>query len=149
MFLAIAIGFQFPSYQFNEPPTLTAISDEVLLIKEDGRESEQTFSVLVTVDNPLSPTLPATLQTADPNVEFDYTLGSPGQTSKTLLFPPQLSNITFNFSLNGDELTEGFEAFLASSEPSPSFLTSFDVPTSNAFAITQIGIVDNDGEILN
>lgn len=142
---AIAIGFQFSSYKFDEPDMLTPFSDMVFLVKQDDRQSEQTFSVLVIVDNPLSPVLPATLQNTDPSVEFDYTLGAPGQTASTYLFPPGFSNISFDFSLNGDDLTEGFEAFLASSESSPGFITSFQMPT-RAFADTQINIMDNDGE---
>ena len=142
---AIAIGFEFQSYQFDEPAVLTPISGEVLLIKEDQRETEQTFAIQVTVDNPLSPVLPATLQSADPSVQFDYARSAPGLVSSTYLIPPEAFFISFNFSLNDDNVTEGFEAFLAVSQPSPTFGTSFESPT-NAFAITQIGIVDDDCE---
>lgn len=129
---------------------LTPFPDQVLIIKEDNRLTEQTFAVLVVVDNPLSPVLPATLQSVDPNVEFDYTLSVVGQESSLYLIPPEVFNISFNFSLNGDNFTEGFEAFVASSEPGQAFPTTFQMPAfmlpTAASASTQIGIIDNDGE---
>lgn len=137
---AIRIGFEFPFYEF---PESTPSPDGIFLIKEDNRTSEQTFSVLVTVKSPVSPLLPATLQNVDPTIEFDYSLGSAGQSSVTRLFLPQFSMIPFDFSLNNDDLTEGLEGFMATSESSSSFVTTYQTPVST-FATTEIRILDDD-----
>ena len=114
----------------------------VTLVKEDGRVSEQTFGVGITVSNPqmLSP---ATLEPDDTSFNFDYTLGIPGQTFIVLQFLPNQQSITFEFFLNSDELPEGTEAFQASSTPGEGFPT-FQAPITTAFASTEIQIIDND-----
>ena len=122
--------------------------NNVTLVKEDGRVSEQTFGVGITVSNPqmLSP---ATLEPlSDEGVNFDYTLGTPGQTFTVIEFLPNQQSITFEFFLNSDELPEGTEAFQASSTPVEGFPT-FQAPITTAFPSTEIQIIDNDCKFIN
>ena len=116
--------------------------NNVTLVKEDGRVSEQTFGVGITVSNPqmLSP---ATLESFDTSINFDYALNAPEQTFTVLLFLPNQQSITFEFFLNNDELPEGTEAFQASSTPVVGFPT-FQAPITTAFPSTEIQIIDND-----
>ena len=117
------------------------VINNVTLVKEDGRVSEQRYGVGITVSNPqmLSP---ATLEPDDTSINFDYAFSNPGQTFIVLEFLPSQQSITFVFLLNGDELSEGTEAFQASSTPVKGFPT-FQAPIS-AFASTEIQIIDND-----
>ena len=138
---AIRIGYALEVYQYFEPDSLMLITN-VTLVKEDGRVSEQTFGVGITVSNPqmLSP---ATLETDDTMINFDYTLGTLGQTFEILQFLPNQQSITFEFFLNSDELPEGIEAFQASSTPVEGFPT-FQASITTAFPSTEIQIIDND-----
>ena len=138
---AIRIGYAQDVYQFFEPDIIIFITN-VTLVKEDGRVSEQTFGVSITVSNPKTLTA-ATLETVNTGINFDYTLGSPGQTITVLQFLPNQQSITFEFFLNSDEIPEGTEAFQASSTTVESFPT-FQAPITTAFASTEIQIIDND-----
>ena len=138
---AIRIGYSLEVYQYFEPDFLMYIND-VTLVKEDGRVSEQTFGVGITVSNPHMLT-PATLEDDDTGINFDYTLGIPGQTFTVLQFLPNQQSIRFDFFLNSDEFPEGTEAFQASSTPVEGFPT-FQAPITTAFASTEIQIIDND-----
>ena len=139
-FTAIRIGFAQEVYQYFEPDFVMLITS-VTLVKEDGRVSEQTFSVGITVSNPQ--TLPAaTLETFDTSINYDYSLGTPGSTL-VLRFLPNQQSITFQFFLNSDDLPEGTEAFQASSTPVEGF-PMFQAPITTAFAATEIQIIDND-----
>ena len=96
----------------------------------------------ITVSNPQ--TLPAaTLETDDTSTNYDYSLGIPGSTYLVLHFLPDQQSITFEFFLNDDNLTEGTEAFQASSTPVEGFPT-FQAPITTAFVSTEIQIKDND-----
>ena len=140
LFPAIRIGFTSEVYQYNEPDFLMYITN-VTIVKEDNRVSEQTFGVGITVSNPLMLS-PATLETAD-NINFDYTLGSPGDTFIVSQFLPNQQSIGFYFFLNSDELPEGTEAFQASLISVEGFPT-FQPPISTAYASTEVQIIDND-----
>ena len=96
----------------------------------------------ITVSNPLMLS-PATLETADSSINFDYTLGSPGDTFIVSQFHPNQQSIAFEFFLNSDELPEGTEAFQASLISVEGFPT-FQPPISTAYASTEIQIIDND-----
>ena len=104
--------------------------------------SEQTFGVTVTTSDPPDGVLPATLEgTSGP--DFDYTLGLAGFFST---FEPGISRVSFRFFLNGDNLTESTEAFVATATSSPGFPT-FQVGNSvSAYQAAEIRIVDNDGK---
>lgn len=125
-----------------EPPSLTSFPDDVFLIKEENRSTEQTFSVLVTASDPTSGVSPATLQSTNTSVEFDYVIGAPGQSSIELVFPPALLRLPFVFSLNGDDVFEETEGFLVTSAPSG---IPFDPPVTS-FSSAEIQIIDDDDE---
>ena len=139
---AIRIGYSLEVYQYFEPDSLMFINN-VTLVKEDGRVSEQTFGVGITVSNPqmLSP---ATLETVNSSM-YDYSLGVPGQTFIVLHFLPNQQSITFQFFLNGDNLIEGTEAFQASATTVEGFPT-FQAPITTAFPSTEIQMIDNDSK---
>ena len=135
-----------------EPDFLQLVFGAVLLIKEDNRVSEQTFGVIITVSEPASSTRPATLESDDFTISFDYTLTTV-QNSILLEFPPDRQNLSFgnSFFLNYDDLPEGTEGFQASStSASSSFYPSFRSPVSvgsprpRAYQTTEIQITDND-----
>ena len=138
---AIRIGYALEVYQYFEPDSLM-FTNNVTLVKEDGRVSEQTFGVGITVSNPqmLSP---ATLEDDNTDINFDYTLGIPGQAFTIIQFLPNQQSITFVFFLNSDEVPEGTEAFQASSTPLEGFPT-FQAPITTAFPSTEIQIIDDD-----
>lgn len=120
--------------------------DTVFLVKEDDRLSERTFGVTITVDTPPGPDLSATLQSTDPSADFDYSIGGAGVTTTFLLFPPETSRLAFNFELNGDDLTEGSEAFLAVSSSTPEFPVFG--PLVVTFSETVIRILDDDSKFI-
>lgn len=106
--------------------------------------SEQTFNVTITVSDPTGGVLPAILQSTDPGASFDYSLGEAGVTTAFAFFPPDASSVAFSFELNGDGLTEGIEAFLATSSQTPGFPT-FNAPNIS-FSVAEIRIIDDDSE---
>ena len=139
--VVIRIGFAQEVYQYFEPDFPLYI-ENVTLVKEDNRVSEQMFSVGIIVKN--AQTLPAaTLEPFDTSISYDYSLGIPEQTFTVLNFFPNQQSITFDFFLYSDELPEGTEAFQASSTSVVGFPT-FQAPITTAFAATEIQIIDND-----
>lgn len=142
----LRIGFEFPLYEFAEPSSLTAFTDRVFLIKEDNRRSERTFDVTITVSNPPGAVLPATLQNTDPAADFDYSIGGAGVATTSIRFLPEASRLAFSFELNGDNLTEGLEGFLAASSSTPGF--PLFQPPLLAFSDTVIRILDDDSEFM-
>ena len=139
--VVIRIGYAQEVYQYFEPDFPFYINN-VTLVKEDNRVSEQTFGVGITVSNPqmLSP---ATLEPDATTINFDYTLGVPGQKFTVLNFLPNQQSITFNFFLNNDDLPEETEAFQASSTSVEGF-PPFQAPLTTSFPSTEIQIIDND-----
>lgn len=142
-FTALRIGFEFALYEFTEPTSLTAFTDSVFLVKEENMVSERTFNVTITVREPPGAP-PATLQSTDPTADFDYSIGGAGVSTTSILFPPEASRLAFSFELNGDDLTEGSEAFLAVSSSTPGF-PLFQIPLF-IFSDTVIRIMDDDSE---
>lgn len=123
---------------------LNTFITNVTLVKEGNRISEQTFLVNVDVSAPGT----ATLETnAGPN--YDYSIGQPGQTSVTLVFPPEAQSIAFNFSINSDNVPEGVETIQASSFGGFSG-PRFDPPFASSTVVqsTEIRIMDNDCKLL-
>ena len=146
---AVSIGFAQEVYTFLEP-SFPQLINNVTLVREGGRQSEQTFVVHVSVSNPIGSTRAATLEaTVLPEDPYDYRLLVPGF-SDTLFFPPSAENITFSFFLNNDELVEGLEAFLATSEMAPNLGAPFQPPLSDtAFRMTEVQILDDDGRLIS
>ena len=140
LLLAIQIGFALPQYSFNEPDFETIVND-IVLVREGGRLSEQTFQVTISVGSTINIPL-ATLEFENEEIR-DYSLTSP-MNFIMLNFPPDRQNITLAVILFGDDLPEPTEAFRATSTPSPNF-PNFGPPSmGGAFASTDVLIFDDD-----
>ena len=144
--LAIQIGFAQSEYSFSEPVVNTVFSN-IVLVREGGRLSEQTFQVsifvraLTTIN-----TAPATLEFEDED-RADYRLSTSSTNFIALNFQPTQQNITLRVVLLEDDLPEGTEAFRATSTPSPSF-PNFGPPSmGGAFASTDVLIFDDDRKL--
>ena len=139
--LGIRIGFAQSVYSFSEPPLETMIND-IVLVREGGRLSEQTFQVTVSVSGGTIDRPPATLELEDEE-RADYRLAVPADFID-LNFPPDQENITLAVILFNDRLLEGTEAFQATSTPSQNF-PNFGPPSmGGAFASTEVLIIDDD-----
>ena len=140
LLLGIQIGFALPQYSFNEPDFETIVND-IVLVREGGRLSEQTFQVTVSVGGTININ-PATLEFEDEDTA-DYSLAAP-QDFIALIFPPDRQNITLTVILLHDDLPEGTEAFRATSTPSQNF-PNFGPPSmGGAFPSTDVLIFDDD-----
>lgn len=139
---------------FPEPSVERRISNEVLIEKQDGVISEQTFPVVFEVRSatPNTAILPATLSTTVDGVvvDNDYLINNPDGDFVVVEFPPDMQILDFSFTLFPDLLPEGTEAFQASAQPlenpeAPAFLA----PSAGVlFASTFIIIEDDDGECM-
>ena len=139
--LGIQIGFALSQYSFSEPPFETVIND-IVLVREGGRLSEQTFQVSVAVGGTINIS-PATLEFEDEE-RADYRLAAAPADFIALNFPPDQQNITLAVILFSDSLPEGTEAFRATSTPSQDF-PNFGPPSmGGAFASTDVLIIDDD-----
>ena len=117
-FLDIHIGFKLPEYTFCEPDFETFINN-VTIIKEDGQVTEQTFALIITINEPnfgIRPATRGTTETIAAGINYDFRTT---RASDLVLFEllPDKQNLTFSFFLNSDELPEGTEGFLLHSEP--------------------------------
>ncbi len=142
----LQIGFQFASYDFNEPQFEEEISNRVFLQKQNGRITEQSYVVIVGINEatPNGNIRAATLSTADAN--NDYVVINPGVNTIVLEFFPDEQELDFTFTLFPDDIAEGTEAFQASSQPSENPLhPSFTAPSAGVlFPSTFIVIADDD-----
>lgn len=152
------IGFQKPSYTFQEPESETDITGVVFLKKQYGRVSEQTFKVVIDVSTatPNANVHPATITSrlADGTIiDNDYLLLAPDQTRVVLSFHPDAQTLDFVFTLFPDNLPEDTEAFQAKcSSLVQAGVPMFSVPsvvesTDELFPATFIIINDNDSEL--
>jgi len=138
-------------YSFTEP-NFPLLIREITLIKDDERVSEQTFSVTITSSDP-SGLNAATLQPVGPFQEggADYRITTPGATTSSLTFPPQVQSVVRTIFINPDSLAEGTEAFQLTSSPNEGF-PNFDSPlttSTTAFATTIVQILDNDCKLVS
>ena len=141
LFADIRIGFSRAMYTVVEPPSDSGLG-EVLLTKEDGRISEQTFDVLVNVSE------------AFPNPATqgeDYGLG--GTINPFVVsFPPESQNLSLPITLLANTLPELNERFMITSSPStstppeapPDFMPLEYSPPVSLFASTLVTIEDDD-----
>ncbi len=151
-FTAIRIGFELEQYDYLEPELVQAQFENVTLIKEDNRVSEQTFGIQITFGDPGQGINPATLQQLGQEDGFDYVVNQPGDNVITLSFRPTVSRLTFTFSLFPDELAEGTEGFRAGIGSAGAPFASFQLPSPAtrpipmppAFPDTLIRILDTD-----
>ena len=96
LLLGIQIGFALPEYSFTEPDFETIVND-IVLVREGGRRSEQTFQVSFSVGGTININ-PATLEFEDEDTA-DYRLTAP-QDFFMLNFPPDQQNITLLFFIS-------------------------------------------------
>ena len=135
-FLVIRIGFQFETYTFLEPDVRTLIQ-EVTLVKEDNRITEQTHAVIITFTDQSAVREQTSL------TSFDYGLeGGNDTNTQQNIFPPQSQNISIYFFLNPDDSPEGTESFQVSLRSDLGF-PAFENPL-NLSTNAQIIILDND-----
>ena len=138
--VAIQIGFALPEYTFDEPEFETVVTD-IVLVRDGGRLSEQTFQVAISVGGTIN-RHPTTLAFEDEE-RADYSIAAPSDFI-ALNFPPGQQNITFTVILFADDLPEGTEAFRATSSPPPNF-PNFGPPSmGGAFASIDVLIIDDD-----
>ena len=146
---AISIGFQLPSYTYNEPMFYEVINESftppnnltaygpVYLIKENNVTTEQLFLIDIEVSD------------AVPEGTNPATLSEDFETGAGVLFPPNMQRLLLNFTLLPDNIPEGTEAFLVSSSRQdtlgPITLPDYRPPM---FASTFINILDDDREFI-
>ena len=116
----------------------------MIILKENGVITEQTYSVVITASTPTDSRLnPATPEPVGGGI-YDYSLADPGQTFTTRDIDPDVQSIRFTFFLNGDTFPEGIESFQATITPSEGFPT-YGNPTT-LFNTTLISIIDDDSK---
>ena len=137
-------------YDYFEPKARTVI-ENVTLIKEDSRVSEQTFGIFISFGDPGAGIRAATLQeTSNQTTNFDYVVDQPGQNRLIRPFFSFESEITLTFFLEPDLLpegTEGFRPIIASQgHPFPNFQLPLvnPLPAIPAYQNTLVRILDND-----
>ena len=153
---AIRIGFESPSYTYNEPlfdrlidedfipPNNLTAYGPVYLIKENNVMTEQLFIIVIQVSDAVPEgTNPATFNE-------DFSFSSAGTLS--ILFPPNLQRLNIGFDLFSDEIPDGNEAFLFSSSRQDTLQLDGTVITlpdylPPMFASTFINILDDDREL--
>ena len=156
--LAIRIGFEVPSYTYDEPqfdeiidpfflsPTGQPENGPIFLVKENNIVSEQTFLIAIQVTD--SAPFSAAIQPA--TLGEDYRFGQGGQASQ--LFLPSQQRIAFLFELFTDTLAEGTEAFQATVFPEDTqdlgggVVEQFPISSVPVFSSSEIfiTIVDDD-----
>ena len=154
IFLALRIGFRLPQYTASEP-NQQAVFDSVSLIKEDNRQTERTFGVIISFGDPGAGTRPATLQgSADQTTKFDYLIQDPGNNHFFDVFYPFVREIHFPFLLEPDELPEGTEGIGATIASEGGQYPNFQLPVPSpehvipAYPYTLIEILDNDSKLM-
>ena len=115
-------------------------------MKEDNQRSEQTFGVGITITDPSSISA-AALQTKTSGDDWDFRVGTAGQTFIQVDFPFNLQSVAVTFVLNADIDPEGIEGFKLRSNVVafgyPSFLPPLGASTT-AYQVTTVRILDND-----
>ena len=116
-------------------------------MKENNRVSEQTFRVGIVASDPTS-ARPATIDPGHSDI-YDYYFGGGGQTHISRIIYPHQQTIAVSFLLNADDIPEGTEGFMLTSEVEKyngfsGFLPPLPTSTT-AFRSTMIQIIDDDG----
>ena len=155
MFSDIQIGFEIPEYTFLEPNNETFIHN-VTVIKEDGQVTEQTFAVVISINEPnvgIRPATQETLEAIAAGINYDFRTASAAVEFNVFELYPEERSFTFNFFINSDESPEGTEGFQIRSapergvpEPGLSYPTYQPPSGRNAHLTTEIIIIDNDSK---
>jgi hypothetical protein len=133
------IGFAQSVYSVSEPDAEEPNQD-IILIREGGRLSEQNFGLIVNVGEPNFGIRSATVETLDQ--AGDYSAG--GGSVFVVSFRATELSIRFPLTLFPDNFPEGLEAFRATLSPLEGF-PHFGPPISGgAFVNTEVRIIDND-----
>ena len=115
--IAISIGFEQQQYTFIEPPLLKLF--DIVIVKEDRRQSEQTFKLIISVSSKDN-------TTANPFKRATLSKDCEHQ-SVSILFPPNQDTIIWSFDLPHDENSADVEVFQATISPDstgfPMFIT--------------------------
>ena len=119
----------------------------MVLVKEDNRQSEQTFLVAVGVSSPnLEEISPATAR--DSGGLNDYDLAGARRGFVIFLFPPTNQRRQFFFFLSPDDVAEGTEGFLVFSTPLEGSITyTIPGPSSSVFRTVTVIIEDDDRKL--
>ena len=137
MHAAISIGFEQQQYAFTEPPHLKLF--DVLVIKEDGRRSEQTFEVIFNVSNDMtSPYLPAS-----PDKDYEH------PPVRRVVFPPDQESIAWSFGLVPNEELEEIEAFRVAIAPNSTGYPTFNTSGGSLTVFNEALIVIKDAQSKN
>ena len=131
-FSDIQIGFAQSQYSFREPENETEF--EIVLVRQGGRLSEQTFQVSISVGGSID------VPQATLGEDYRLTQSATRANFIVLNFPPDRQNITLTVNLLFDSLPEGTEGFRVTSTPSPRF-PNFQ---PGDFAVTDVRIIDDD-----
>jgi hypothetical protein len=119
------------------------MNGDVILIREGGRRSEQSFSIAVNVGVPDSGIRSATRKTS--TQAGDYSVAG-GTSFVQLFFGPNQENVSLLLTFFPDTLPEGLEAFRATSSRLEGFPTFGPPNSGGAFASTEVRIIDNDSK---
>lgn len=138
----IKIGFSHNAYIFSEPNVTTSFLN-VTLSKGEGRVSERTFSVGISLTEP-SNISAASIPSDDAVQSSDFSFGVRDQVYFNVTFPPSLQEVSLNFSVTADDLPERVEGIQISCTSMERFPT-FKLPeTESVHRSAEIQITDND-----
>ncbi len=142
-FSEIRIGFQLTQYDYFEPDLTPVTYRNVTLVKEDNRVSEQTFGIQIIFGDPGQGINAATLQQVGQSAGYDYVIDIPGSNRLNVVFHPNQSELSVQFSLQPDDLFEGIEGFKAVISTQGTPYPNFQLPAgTSAFSETIIRIID-------
>lgn len=137
-------------YNYFEPTIGQVFVNNVTIIKENNRLSEQTFGLLLTVGDPGEGISAATLQPDNGQIDgFDYVVNLPGDNTALRIFQPNMNSAIFSFFIFADSLienTEGLRVTLTSQgAPFPNFALTSDADPA-PYPSTLIRIFDAGGK---
>lgn len=133
--VALVIGFNQSTFTFEEPDN-RLVREEIYLVKENNRQTEQSFVVRI---NLLSIT--GNIQPATENLDYRLSISS-GTT--TLLLLPTEDEITLQVTLFPNDIVRWNEGFILDTSPSREPRYTTPSPASSVFKTLTIVIRDND-----
>ena len=119
------------------------------MIKEEDRESEQLFGLLLTFGDPADINA-ASLQQVGQVEGFDYEVSHPGDNTSRTLFPPSERIVNFTWFLIPDDLTEETEGFRVTISSQGFPFPNIELPSASdpaPYPDTLIRIQDTDSKL--